>query len=510
MMLFSVITNASARTLLVICSAIALMACLVFFAVDLRYGMIHFDTYQYSAAVGPQADGLRPKLPGLGPVPEFEHGSELSLPGVFWVKRLLFLLIPYSLPTDQLFCLACLVVSAALAACILQSKGWNGLTIASIFCMILLDRTFLTNVSGTRPESIAIMLLLSGYAFIMGGRFWMMMAGGLCLGFAGTMHIYAVLMAPVLAAVSCLNGQCTLKMFPWRKGLLIMLGMLVSWLSVVLFWWMHPDAWKLFTDNFLIQRSFHNNSSRFFGYISSFRLGAGWMILLLLSVFAALACRQLRITEATKRPMLWFFVTIFCLFAVPLSFSVLKTEQYFYGVFVWLSVVAGFPSALQASLRWRNAITAICLFIALTSLIRLGARVKLGFDLKGSESMHELRKEWLATRVKGAPRLYYFTYEWDIAHQVGVSDVRFYTFPLPTLPDILVAYETTMLQDMPDGSMLLFERDHADHCPYANKGAFDPKLHGGWRLLETKTWHYDLSPAKPAASVWELWTRELP
>ncbi|OYU41769.1 MAG: hypothetical protein CFE44_27870, partial [Burkholderiales bacterium PBB4] len=98
-----------------------------------------------------------------------------------------------------------------------------------------------------------------------------------------------------------------------------------------------------------------------------------------------------------------------------------------------------------------------------------------------------------------------FTREWDIAFRAGVSDLRFYTFPLPMTPEVVSDFEARTFADMPRGAMLLFDRDYAASCPYVNRDAFDPAGSKDWEMLETKVWNYDLSPLKPPARLWELW-----
>jgi hypothetical protein len=125
-----------------------------------------------------------------------------------------------------------------------------------------------------------------------------------------------------------------------------------------------------------------------------------------------------------------------------------------------------------------------------------------------SKSSEEQRLEWLRERVRGAPRLYVFTRDWDIASKVEVRDVRFYTFPLPMTSTVVGEFEARTFAATPPGAMLLFDRDYASNCPYVNQRAFDPSGSSEWEMLETRIWNYDLSPSKPAARVWELWRRK--
>jgi hypothetical protein len=489
--------------------AIGIFITALFFVVELRYGYLHFDTYQYSASVGPQSHGLRPTLLGLGYVEEFAKGSEVSLPGIFWIKRILFSWIPYSLIHDQIFCYLCLLAGAVCASLIVLRRGWSQCCAISIFIMLMTDRTFFANVSGTRPEPLSIFLLLFGYILIQNQRLWLCLLGGICVGYAGTMHVYGLLLAPFVLLSNFVSSRDLLTdKVAIRKLIVSGVGVMMSWLLVVVFWCYHPDAWRLFLENYEIQRSFHTNGYRFFSYINGFRLGFGWLILLLLLVFLIIACRELRASIFGYRSLAVFAIKISCILVIPLAFYVLKTEQYFYGVFLWVSVLLAFPIGHEIPNWCRKLILSMCIMLAIGGMIRMAARVKLGLELKDTPSMTELRLDWLKSRVGGSPRLYYFTYEWDIADQVGVQDVRFYTFPLPTTPTILERYEKEMLKDIPDGAMLLFSSEHADHCPYANKNAFDPRKTTDWQWIETKVWHYDLSPSKPAACVWELWRKK--
>ena len=491
-----------------VCTLFTVFATIIFFAVDIRLGYPHFDTYQYSASVGPQAEGLRPVLLGVQNFPGFERGGELSLPGIYWFKRSIFSIVPYSLRGDQVFSMLCLTGCAASAAVIMNRKGWGAVAIISVFVMILSDPTFVTNVSGTRPEPLAILLLFVGYIMGRSKQFILLYASGLCLGLAATMHVYAALMGPLIGLALLVQYHGNTLPFPFRRGFICLCGILTGWTVLALFWYWHPDAWHLFSTNYGVQRTFHQNPNRFFAYIDSFRLGSGFLVLLLLATWPSLALWRVIRNVRSLREWRDLVVAMTTTLGIPLAYWILKTDQYFYGVFIWSGMIVAFSSWEKIEEPIKKIVALVCCCVALAGMARLAARMKLGYELRDSLSAEQQRHDWLVSRTAGAPRLYFFTREWDIGFKVGVADARLYTFPLPMTHAVVVEFEKQTFRDTPVGAILLYDRDYADTCPFHNRGSFDPREAGDWGLVETKTWYYDFSPAKAPARVWEIWRKK--
>lgn len=490
-------------------AALVLAVAVLFFAVDLRFGFPHFDTYQYSASVGPQASGMRPKLLWVEGMPGFENGAELTFPGIYWLKLALFSLIPYSLGADQALSLVFLISSAVISGLLLQQAGWGRLAAFLFFGLVLTDPTFLVNAAGTRPEPLAVLLLLVGISIIRSrGSIGWAVVGGLALGLAGTVHVYAALLGPLIALSTWVSCRKNGEVLDWRRFAGIAAGLALGWFVLLAFWSFHPDAWHLFRTNLAVQRTFHHNPGRFMAYLASFRLASGWAIGLLLVVVPMIAwSRWFHSKRFLKNLEVPLLVTGGCVL-IPAAYWVLKTDQYFYGVLIWPGLVAALQMSGREGIRLRPMVVMLMALGLAGGMARLVARARLGLELEASKSSVEQRLEWLRDRVRGAPRLYVFTREWDIAAKVGVSDVRFYTFPLPMTNTLVREFESRTFDATPAGAMLLFDRDYASSCPYANQGAFDPTGSPGWEMLETRIWNYDLSPSKPAARVWELWRRK--
>ncbi len=491
------------------CCAFAVLVAVLFFAVDLRYGFPHFDSYQYSASVGPQATGLRPRLVWVEGIEEFKNGAELTLPGLYWAKRIVFSVVPYGFSTDQALSFVLLVLSSWLALLLLRQAGWGRLAAFLMFGLMLTAPTFLVNATGTRPEPLAVLLLFGGMILLQkqGSIRWAI-GGGLVLGLAGVVHVYAALLGPMLAVAVWLNaGRCEQRS-DWRRLSWIALGLGLGWLLLPVFWMLCPDAWRLFRINLVVQRGFHQNSGRFLAYLQSFRLGAGLWVASLLVLAPMISWIHWFCVDRSPRSLLVPVVVSACCLVIPASFWVLKTEQYFYGDLVWPALVAALMLFCRDADKSRSWVVILLALGLSGGVARLAARAQLGIRLHGVKAAREQRLEWLKERVYGAPRLYVFTTEWDIAAAAGVADVRFYAFPLPITPDIVGRFEAQTFDSTPNGALMLFDREYADNCPYANPSAFDPTGSQEWEMLETRTWRYDLSPSKPAARIWELWRKK--
>ena len=475
---------------------------------DLRYGFPHFDTYQYSASVGPQAQGMRPKLLWVEAIPEFENGAELTLPGLYWVKLAVFSLIPYGLLADQALSFTFLVLASALGLISLRQAGWGNLVSFLMFSLMLTAPTFLVNVTGTRPEPLAVLLCMTGIMLIrnLGSNYWGA-AGGLVLGFAGSVHVYAALLGPIMAFAAWLSVRKIEERVDWRKLASITLGLAIGWSMVAIFWWSHLDAWHLFRINLAVQRGFHHNPGRFIAYLESFRLASGWWVAGLLTILPLGSWIHWFRSGCLYKTSVFPLAVSCCCFVIPSTFWILKTEQYFYGDLIWPALIAALLLVGREGVRIRKLVVLLLLLSVSGGLVRLVARARLGVHLFASKPVREQRLDWLKERVSNAPRLYIFTTEWDIASEIGVSDVRFYAFPLPMTTDVVRQFGMRTMSNTPDGTMMLFERDYAANCPYANPGAFDPSGSSEWEMLETRTWHYDLSASKPPARIWELWRK---
>jgi len=491
------------------CFAFAAVVAVLFFAVDLRYGFPHFDSYQYSASVGPQASGLRPRLLWVEGIEEFKNGAELTLPGLYWAKGIVYSVVPYGFAIDQALSFVLLVLSSCLALVLLLQAGWGRLVAFLMFGLMLTAPTFQVNAMGTRPEPLAVLLLLGGMSLIrkQGSNRWAF-AGGLVIGLAGAVHVYAALLGPIIAVAALLSEGRSERSFDWKKLSWIALGVGLGWSVVPAFWLLCPDAWHLFKINLAVQRGFHQSSGRFLAYLESFRLGAGLWVASLLVAAPMISWIHWFCSSRSSRMLLVPVVAAVCSVGIPASFWILRTEQYFYGDLIWPAIVAALMLIRPDAVKSRSWVVILLALGLSGGVARLAARAQLGIALHASKSTREQRLDWLKEHVSGAPRLYVFTTEWDIASEVGVEDVRFYAFPLPISPEIVGRFATKTFDSTPSGALMLFDRDYADNCPYANPGAFDPSGSQEWEMLETRTWHYDLSPAKPAARVWELWRKK--
>jgi hypothetical protein len=506
--IYKFVFNKSGKSLAILSLTFSLIVSVIYFTVDIRYGFPHFDTYQYSASVGPQAKGLRPVLLGLGELPGFVNGGELALPGVYWGKLCLFSLIPYSLLTDQALSFVWLILAAGLSALLLRRSGWGAL-VSFLCCGVMIsDPTFLVNVAGTRPEPYAILLLLTGFYLIRQQHWCAALGGAFLLGLAGTSHVYAALLGPVIGLAGFLAMSGIETPGAWRRLLVVGCGILLGWFLLFVFWKVHPDAWKLFCTNLSVQRGFHNNPGRFFAYLGSFRLGAGWFVLLLLVLLPMASW-----WSWWKNGRGWIqtlnavVISSLCLM-IPVAYWLLKTDQYFYGVFIWPGLVAALSLCRIPHRAIHFALVFLLAAIFASSMARQASRGILGYQMRNVPSAYQQRLDWLKEKAAGAPRLFVFTRDWDISFHAGLSDVRFYTFPLPMTREVVSAFEELTFCDTPKGSILLFDRDYVETCPFNNGGSFDPRKTSGWELLETKTWHYDFSPSKPPARVWEIWRKK--
>jgi len=489
------------------CIFVAIVAVL-FFAVDLRYGFPHFDSYQYSASVGPQASGMRPRLLRVDGIDEFKNGAELTLPGIYWVKRLVFLVFPYDFDFDRALSFGLLVLGSCFALLLLLKAGWGRLVAFLMFGLMLTAPTFQVNATGTRPEPLAIMLLLGGMLLVqMHSSNSRLMVGGLLFGLGGAVHVYAALLGPIISLAAWLSSGGMDQRSGWKKLSWIVLGLVLGLLVLPVFWTLCPDAWHLFRMNLGVQRGFHQSSGRFVAYLESFRLGSGIWVLSLLIAAPVLSWIHWFCMGREVKGLLVPVVVSACCFVIPASFWILKTEQYFYGDLIWPAIVAALVLIRRDPMRCLPIVAVLLSLGLFGGMARLAGRAKLGIKLHGSKSAKEQRLDWLRERVSGAPRLYVFTTDWDIAAETGVADVRFYAFPLPITPEIVSKFEARTFDSTPDGALMLFDRDYAENCPYANPGAFDPQGSQDWEILETHTWHYDLSPTKPVARVWELWRK---
>lgn len=470
----------------------------------------------------PSGDGILYSLPfavakhpfdlGIPFLDDFQgYGSSWghNWPGSMWVKGVFFMVLPYSRMADVMI-LSWFQLLAAMLTGLMVLKSCGKMPIAlAAFVIVLSDRILLLTCSANRFESIALAAVLLLYAqtpLLSPNTVIRKCLGTIAAFLCPILHPYALVLAGIIIAHDLLTSRNNEAAALKEAGLRLtafLLGciMLAGWFML------DAEAWRQFTTNVKLQKSFYTHWDSVMAGLSNYKLCSGFILwsLGLICMFLPASGRCKPSDENLQsRDSRFRLLAPTLLIATIAVHSLTRCENYYYLVFgTPFAVIIAFPALARVSacmpppVRWMPlaGIAAVTLLHATILPHRLFQFWKAGKPDLSQECADVLRSLPPEKTVFIPHPL------WAAACEQEKHAIRWFTFPVVSSRMTREAYEKLAYAKAKPGDILIIE----------NIGARQPDKFGNYPTFATtppdpERWRHlrDHRRIFPGSSPWGI------